>query len=152
MKLDMKGIAILVALVAAVSAGSMLFTFRFFQGQAPAPAGADAAMRSRDVPVPEHTFDLPVITVNLATEQGSGPYLRAAIVLQVEDAKQIVELQARSPQVRDRVIDLLRRQKREDLTRPDALARLKGLVIDTVNPLLSKGRVINVFITEFVIQ
>lgn len=152
MKLDVKGIAILVALVAAVSAGSMMFTFRMFKGQVPSPAGADAAVRGEEVPVPEHIFDLRVITVNLATERGSGPYLRAAIVLQVEDEKEVEELEARRPQVRDRVIELLRQQKREDLTRPDALARLKGLVIDTVNPLLSKGRVINVFITEFVIQ
>ncbi|HEX6971070.1 MAG TPA: flagellar basal body-associated FliL family protein [Limnochordia bacterium] len=150
MKLDAKGILLLIVLVAAVSTGSMLFTFRFFQPVQPEIARTVEA--GQEVPMPEHTIDMDVFTVNLASAQGRGPYLRTAIVLQASDEAALQELEARRPQVRDRVLDVLRQQTREAFERPDALDRLKGLVLDAVNPLLVQGRVVNVYITEFIIQ
>lgn len=96
------------------------------------------------------TYSLGDYVVNLA---GSGGYqfIKASIVVEVDDQKVISELEKRNPQIRDIIIVTLREQKIEDIEDPEATI-IKNQILTRINEVLSKGMVESVWFTQFVVQ
>jgi flagellar FliL protein len=89
-------------------------------------------------------------TVNLAGEDGR--YLRTGVAVEVSGAEAQAEVAARAPQVKDIVIAVLSVQTMAEVANQEGKEAVKREIRDRINRLLSKGRVRNVFFTEFVVQ
>jgi flagellar basal body-associated protein FliL len=96
------------------------------------------------------TFSLGDFVVNLS---GTGGYqfVRASIVVEVDDQKVVSELEKRSPQIRDIIILTLRDQKIEDIEEPGARV-IKNQIMAKINEVLTSGRIMNVWFTQLVVQ
>jgi len=96
------------------------------------------------------TFSLGDFVVNLS---GTGGYqfIRASIVVEVDDQKVVSELEKRSPQIRDIIILTLRDQKIEDIEEPGARV-IKNQIMAKINEVLTSGRIMNVWFTQLVVQ
>lgn len=89
-----------------------------------------------------------VFVVNLLN---SRRYLKVGVVLEVEKEEVVTELKERSAQMRDVINEILRAQKTEDVEDP-ALKNLKSQILGKVNMVLTRGKVRNVWFTQFQIQ
>ena len=96
------------------------------------------------------TYTLGEYVVNLA---GSGGYqfIKANIVVEVDDKKVISELEKRSPQIRDTIIIILREQQIEDIEDPKAEI-IKTQLLTRINKILNSGKIEHVWFTQFVVQ
>jgi len=96
------------------------------------------------------TYTLGDFVVNLA---GSGgyQYIRASIVVEVDEKRVVEELDKRSPQLRDIIITILREQKLADIEEPGARV-IKNQIVTRLNQVLSTGKIKNVWFTQFVVQ
>lgn len=94
--------------------------------------------------VPLETF-----IVNLAGSRGRR-VARANIELEVNDSKVVLELDQRKAQVRDIVIILLSGKTYEQIEKSEGRNQLREEIKDTVNAFLTKGKIENVFFTDFV--
>jgi flagellar FliL protein len=89
--------------------------------------------------------------VNLLDNQGER-YLK--IIMQVEVSNQLVvaELEQLKPKLRDNVLDLLTAKTYSELMDMGGKQRLRDEVAIRVNSYLTKGKVVKVYFTDFVIQ
>jgi len=92
-------------------------------------------------------------TVNL---QPDGQFLQASFTLQVENAEASQTLKNYLPQVRSRLLMLLSSSHASELATPDGKKKLMQEITDNVQQPFTEGlppvKVLNVFITAFVIQ
>lgn len=96
---------------------------------------------------PTHT--LQQFLVNLS---GSNSYVKIKISVEVNNEKVIEEIQNRSPQIRDTIISILRAKQMKDIQGNPSSRDLREEIRTKVNKHLAKGKITNVFFTEFVIQ
>ncbi len=96
------------------------------------------------------TYNLGEFTVNLS---GSGGYqfIKATMVVEVNQDEVITELDKRNPQVRDIIILTLREQMIEDIEEPGAQV-IKNQLMIRVNQILRSGKIINIWFTQLVVQ
>ncbi len=96
------------------------------------------------------TYSLGDFVVNLS---GSGgyQYIKANIVVEVSKNNLVEELEKRSPQIRDRIISILRGQKLEDIQKPGTEV-LKNNIKVSLNQILAGGKITNVWFTQLVVQ
>jgi flagellar basal body-associated protein FliL len=132
----------LVLLIIVIAAGTSYGVMRFFNSE---PA---KTQETSDKVGP--TYSLGNFTANLA---GSGGYqfIKASIVVEVDDDKVISELEKRSPQIRDQIITILRESNLEAVREPGANI-IKHLMINNLNNILNKGQITNVWFTKLVVQ
>ncbi|MES3038656.1 MAG: flagellar basal body-associated FliL family protein [Bdellovibrionota bacterium] len=101
-----------------------------------------------DVPkvVPLETF-----IVNLAGSKGRR-VARVNMELEVKDEGGTVadEIDKRKAQIRDIIIIILSSKSFDEVSNPDGKANLKNEVKDTLNSFLTKGKVTNVFFSDFI--
>ncbi|MGE5507370.1 MAG: flagellar basal body-associated protein FliL [Chitinophagales bacterium] len=90
-------------------------------------------------------------TVNLA-DAGERVYIKAGVAFELSNAEAQAELTSREAQVKDIIISVLGAHTQADVAALAGKEKIKGEIRDRVNKLLSKGRVANVFFTEFVFQ
>ncbi len=90
-------------------------------------------------------------TVNLANAD-QRRYLKATVTLGFEDKGLTKELEQRKAQVRDTIINVLRRQKVEDVLDISGTDRLRATMITELNMILSKGEIKEIYFTDFIIQ
>ncbi len=144
--LSFKTLVILLLVIVAITA-IMSYTFLslFTTGGL---AGIGSKKGSEIEPGP--TFSLGDFVVNLS---GTGGYqfVRASIVVEVDEQKVVSELEKRSPQIRDIIILSLREQKIEDIEEPGARV-IKNQIMVKLNEVLSSGNIINVWFTQLVVQ
>ena len=100
----------------------------------------------------ESLFELQTFTVNLA--QGDGPrrYVRMSAVLKLSESTQITEIEARKPQIRDTIINILNAKRPEDLLRREGKFNLKQEMKSAINSYLIDGKVEDVFYVGFQIN
>lgn len=134
---------ILPLLVILLGAGGAGAYFKFFKG----PAGkTDKAEHGKyDI------YEMNTFLVNLA-DPGGKRYLKASIKLKVSSAAVAKECQLNDYEIRDRVLTLLSSKETDEVMSPDDKAVLKKQIMDTVNRALHKGRVLDVYFTDFLIQ
>jgi flagellar protein FliL len=89
--------------------------------------------------------------VNLIDNEGER-YAKIVIQLELSDQGVIEELNLIKPKVRDNILDLLSAKNYKEMMDPLGKQRLREEVALRVNSHLSKGKVLKVYFTDFVIQ
>jgi len=96
--------------------------------------------------IPMETF-----TVNLAGTRGS-KYARINMELEVDGPKVEEEIDKRKPQIRDIIIILLSSKTYDSVTTKEGKLFLRNEIKDTLNSFLTKGKVKQVYFTDFVVN
>ncbi len=115
------------------------------------PELADEAQPTENVSK-ETLVDLTTFTVNLA--QGDGPrrYVRLNAVLKLSENSEVAEVEARKPQIRDTIINILNSKRPEDILKRDGKLYLKQEIKSAINSFLVDGKVVDVFYVGFQIN
>jgi flagellar FliL protein len=72
--------------------------------------------------------------------------------VEVADASAANELTAAMPKVKDTLLLLLSSKSFEDISSMDRKIELKNQIVERLNQILGRGKVRNVYFTEFVVQ
>ena len=96
-------------------------------------------------------FSLESFVVNLS-DPGGKRYLKTKIELEYTNESLREQLKARMPQIKDSIILILSSKSLEDVQGVDGKIALRNELIIKINQLLYKGKIRNLYFTEFVIQ
>jgi flagellar protein FliL len=125
--------------------------YYFLSGpSAPTMISSDPAM-PQEVQKPVVFFDLPEMTVNLATE-GRTTYLKVRIALEVENRAMIDQIQPFLPRILDAFQIYLRELRPADLEGSAGLFRLKEELLRRINLSVYPARVEGVLFKEILVQ
>lgn len=96
-------------------------------------------------------YPLDSFTVNLKSDAGRR-YLKATLSLELSGEEASLELDSKSPVVRDRIIRILTSKTLEEISSKKGKQKVSDQIQDTMNAILSDGHVQGIYFTEFVIQ
>lgn len=96
-------------------------------------------------------YTLDTMIVNLA-DHGGKRYLRVTMALELSDSESLDTVESRLPQIRDAVLMILPTKTYDDVSTTDGKIALRNQVMGKINTLMTKGRVNNIYFTEFVVQ
>ena len=96
-------------------------------------------------------FSLESFVVNLS-DPGGKRYLKTKIELEYTNESLREQLKARMPQIKDSILLILSGKSLEDVQDVDGKIALRNELIIKINQLLYKGKIRNLYFTEFVIQ
>ena len=111
----------------------------------------------QDMPVEEEEnvmgplYSLDTMIVNLS-DHGGKRYLRVTMALELSDPDAVATIESRLPQVRDAILMILPTKKYDEISTTDGKITLRTEVMEKINTLMTKGRVNNIYFTEFVVQ
>ena len=99
------------------------------------------------------TYDFPAFIVNLADPSGS-KYLRVALSVEIppKNEKMLLEIEQKLPKIKDAIITVLSSKTFEEIITPQGKISLKQEILRRINSNLASGRLMGVYITEFVVQ
>jgi len=89
--------------------------------------------------------------VNL-NDLGGRRMLKLTMSMEAESPELSEELNAKMPQIRDTVLLLLSSIQSDDISGLDGKQRLKTQMLNRINPLLTRGKVRNLYLSEIVVQ
>jgi flagellar FliL protein len=89
--------------------------------------------------------------VNLI-DNGGERYLKVVLQLELSDPEVVPELKEIKPKLRDAVLGILASKALKDVSTTEGKQRLKEEISYRLNSYLSKGKILQVYFTEFVIQ
>ncbi len=142
-------ILILVAVVVLAVAGGGFF-FLVMSKQNNAETQQEEVKEEKKEPGIFYQFDDPFI-VNLA-EVNAERYLKVNPVLEVDNEEVVEEINQKLPEVKDILITIFSSKTLDDVMPLAGKDRIKQEIMDKVNEVLTKGKVIGVYFSEFVIQ
>lgn len=150
---DKKGgmnFSLIVAIVVSVmlATGSSYFMMTKFGGLSTNNNSQQAKAES-DMEELGPTSEIGQFMVNLA---GGRRFIKVNMVFEVSNQKVIEEISQRTPQIRDTIISILRTKEYDTINSSGGSRRLRTEIMNTINKKLLKGKVTNVFFTEFVVQ
>ena len=96
-------------------------------------------------------YTLDTMIVNLS-DHGGKRYLRVTMALELSDPEAVATIESRLPQIRDAVLMILPTKTYDDVSTTDGKIALRNQVMEKINALMTKGRVNNIYFTEFVVQ
>ena len=96
-------------------------------------------------------YPLDTFTVNLKSDAGRR-YLKATISLELNGEELSIELDNKSPVIRDRIIRILSSKTLEEISSKKGKQKVSEQIIDTMNSMIVDGSVKGIYFTEFVIQ
>ena len=96
-------------------------------------------------------YPLDGFTVNLKSDSGSR-YLKATISLELNGEELSIELDKKSPVIRDRIIRILTSKTLEEISSKKGKKKVSDQIMDTLNAMIVDGQVKGIYFTEFVIQ
>ena len=96
-------------------------------------------------------YPLDTFTVNLKSDAGRR-YLKVTMSLELEGEELSLELDAKSPVIRDRVIRILTSKTLEEISSKKGKQKVSTQIMDTLNSMISDGTIRGIYFTEFVIQ
>ncbi|WP_370222778.1 flagellar basal body-associated protein FliL [Cytobacillus sp.] len=96
----------------------------------------------------EASVDIPQITANLASDD----YIRISFKIQTENKKAKEELQKRDFQVKNLIIQELSEMKAEDIQGKEGQIKLQEDLKAKINGLMQEGKIVQVYITESLLQ
>ncbi len=142
-----------VNMVLVVLFGAAMLYFLVLKGDEPAKA-EETAEDGVETPVMEQGIFLPIDTfiTNLYVRKGQVHYLKVSITLECENKDAVEEIKERLPQIRNSIILLLASKTVKEISGSDGMAALQEEIRGHLNKFLSKGKVIRVCFTEFVVQ
>ncbi len=153
-------LVIVLLLVLAILGGGGFAAWKFYlepkmAGEAhtgePAEGEEHAATEEEAPATGGQLVTLDSFVVNLADPMGRR-YLKATMDVEVASASVAEELTAAMPKVKDTLLLLLSSKSFEDISSMDRKIELKNQIVDRLNQILGKGKVRNVYFTEFVVQ
>ncbi len=97
-----------------------------------------------------YQFEDPFI-VNLA-EVNAERYLKVNPVFEVDKEEVLEEINKKLPEIKDILITIFSSKSLDDVMPLAGKDRLKQEIMDKVNEILSQGKVVGVYFSEFVIQ
>jgi len=89
--------------------------------------------------------------VNL-NDLGGRRMLKLTMSIEAESQELSDEINAKMPQIRDTILLLLSSIQSDDISGLDGKQRLKNQMLNRVNPILTKGKVKNIYLSEIVVQ
>jgi flagellar FliL protein len=96
-------------------------------------------------------FPLDTFIVNLA-DKGGKRYLRVSIDLELDSEKLESEIKKRLPQIRDSILSILPTKRFEDISSAKGKTDLRDQMLASINELLARGQITNIYFKEFVVQ
>ena len=98
-------------------------------------------------------YPLDTFTVNLKSDAGRR-YLKVTMSLELEGEELSLELDAKSPVLRDRIIRVLTSKTLEEISSKKGKQKVSQQIMDTLNAMISDGDIRGIYFTftEFVIQ
>jgi flagellar protein FliL len=102
-------------------------------------------------PLIGNMWSIDPFVVNLADNQGER-YLKVVMQFEVSDPMVSAQLEQLKPKLRDNVMDLLTAKSYAELMDSGGKQRLRDEIVLRLNSFLSKGGIVRVYFTEFVIQ
>ena len=96
-------------------------------------------------------YPLDGFTVNLKSDQGRR-YLKATMSLELNGEELSLELDAKAPVIRDRVIRILTSKTLEEVSSKKGKQKVSEQIMDTLNSMIKDGSIRGIYFTEFVIQ
>lgn len=96
-------------------------------------------------------YPLDTFTVNLKSDAGRR-YLKVTMSLELEGEELSLELDSKSPVIRDRVIRILTSKSLEEISSKKGKQKVSTQIMDTLNAMISDGTIKGIYFTEFVIQ
>lgn len=96
-------------------------------------------------------YPLDTFTVNLKSDSGRR-YLKVTMSLELEGKELSIELDNKSPVVRDRVIRILTSKSLEEISSKKGKQKVGDQIMDTLNAMISDGKIKGIYFTEFVVQ
>jgi len=96
-------------------------------------------------------YPLDTFTVNLKSDAGRR-YLKVTMSLELEGEELSLELDAKSPVLRDRIIRILTSKTLEEISSKKGKQKVSEQIMDTLNSMISDGQIQGIYFTEFVIQ
>lgn len=96
-------------------------------------------------------YSLDTMIVNLA-DHGGKRYLRVTMALELSERAAVSAIESRLAPVRDAILMILPAKAYEDIHTNEGKAALRSELIEKINSLMPRGRVNNIYFTEFVVQ
>ncbi len=96
-------------------------------------------------------FSFEPFVVNLM-DSGGTKYLKVSIQIELADSKLMEKAKSRTPQLRDAIITLITNKTSEELITAEGKIMLKDEIKQRANQILGEGTVLNVYLTDFVMQ
>lgn len=96
-------------------------------------------------------YPLDTFTVNLKSDAGRR-YLKATMSLELEGEELSLELDAKAPVLRDRIIRILTSKTLEEISSKKGKLKVSQQIMDTLNAMITDGKIKGIYFTEFVIQ
>jgi len=131
-----------------VAGGAGYYFFLMGGEEAPSPGDPQAP---QEVQKPVVFYDLPEMTVNLATD-GRTTYLKVRIALEVENRAMIEQIQPYLPRILDAFQIYLRELRPADLEGSAGLFRLKEELLRRINLSVYPAKVEGVLFKEILVQ
>lgn len=96
-------------------------------------------------------YPMDTFTINLKSDAGRR-FLKVALSLELEGEELSLELDAKTPVLRDRIIRILTSKTLEEISSKKGKAKVSNQIIDTLNAMIADGDIRAIYFTEFVIQ
>ncbi len=112
---------------------------------------ASALPNSRSLSEIGILYPLDTFTVNLKSDQGRR-YLKATMSLELNGEELSLELDAKAPVLRDRIIRILTSKTLEEISSKKGKQKVSEQIMDTLNAMIKDGNIQGIYFTEFVIQ
>ncbi len=96
-------------------------------------------------------YPLDTFTVNLKSDTGSR-YLKVTMSLELEGEELSLELDAKMPVLKDRIIRILSSKTIEEISSKKGKSKVSSQIMDTLNSMIADGQIRGIYFTEFVIQ
>ena len=96
-------------------------------------------------------YPLDTFTVNLKSDAGRR-YLKVTMSLELEGEELSLELDAKAPVLRDRIIRILTSKSLEEISSKKGKQKISDQIMDTLNAMIADGQIKGIYFTEFVIQ
>ncbi len=147
---------IIVVLLAVLGGGGYFAYTKFF---APSPEEqpqeqADAQGDGQEAPSAEiegQIVTLPPFLVNLADPLGRR-YLKLGLDVEVKDEESVVQIGTAEVKIKDAILLLLSSKSYQDLSTLESKIELKKEIVQRIDQVIGKGKVLNIYFTEMVIQ
>jgi flagellar FliL protein len=90
-------------------------------------------------------------TVNLKSDAGRR-YLKVTMSIELEGEELSLELDNKKAVLRDRIIRILTSKTLEEISSKKGKQKVSVQIMDTLNAMISDGKIKGIYFTEFVIQ
>lgn len=137
---------ILVVIVLMLGGGGFFAYKKFF---ASSKEEQSASVKSPSVQHVTHQLD--TFLVNLA-DPGGKRYLKLTIDLELDNPKVIEEITQNNYKIRDSILLILSSKEFDDISTVGGKLALKKEIMTKLNSILTTGRVLDIYFTEFLVQ